>query len=312
MVNETLFRVPESIRMNRINFLGCIKLPIDSAMTERMISDTMHLIDSHCHLLDSQKNGTLDSLLTRAEIAGVQRMISVGTSENDWVPYRELHARKPARIEYTVGLHPSYVDKNWELQVNQISNFFIPPYMPVAFGEIGLDYFHLPKDPVLAGEQILLQEAAFQQQLMLAADLSCPIIIHSREALDASICIIDDSGIDWQRIVFHCFTYDAAAIKRIRERGGRASFTGIVTYKSAHSVREALIAQGIETLMLETDCPYLSPEPKRGQTNEPAYLQHIAAFCAELLQIPYAHFCEQIKRNTEQFYGLHGCSEVTD
>ena len=272
----------------------------------------MQLIDSHCHLLDSQKNGTLDALLARAASAGVQRMISVGTSEKDWVPYRELHAQKPARIENTVGLHPCYVNENWELQVNQISNFFMPPHMPVALGEIGLDYFHLPKDPVLAGEQILLQEAAFKQQLMLAADFDCPIIIHSRQALDASIHIIDASGIDWQRIVFHCFSYDAKAMKRIRKRGGRASFTGIVTYKSAHSVREALIEQGIEALMLETDCPYLSPEPKRGQKNEPAYLQHIAAFCAELLQIPYTHLCEHVKNNTEQFYGLKGVSGMND
>ena len=264
----------------------------------------MQLIDSHCHLMDYQTKGKLKKTLDRASHSGFQRMISVGTSEKDWVPYREVHALKPTCIEYTVGLHPLYVNEDWELQVNQISNFFIPPHMPVAMGEIGLDYFHLPKDPVRAGEQILLQEAAFQQQLMLAADLSCPIIIHSRQALDDCIRIIDASGIDWHRIVFHCFSYDAIAIKRIRERGGRASFTGIVTYKSAHTVREALIEQGPEVLMLETDCPYLSPEPKRGQANEPAYLSHIAALCATLLKIPYIQFCQQIKRNTETFYNL--------
>lgn len=269
-----------------------------------MIAYTMQLIDSHCHLLDYQAKGKLDTIIDHANNSGVERMICVGTSEKDWVPYRELHAEKSTEIEYTVGLHPCYVNEGWELQVNQLSNFFMPPHMPIALGEIGLDYFHLPKDPIQAGEQILLQEAAFQQQLMLAADLSCPIIIHSRQALDDCIRIIDDSNIDWNRIVFHCFSYDAKAIKRIRERGGRASFTGIVTYKSAHTVREALIEQGPEVLMLETDCPYLSPEPKRGQANEPAYLQHIAAFCAELLQIPYAQFCNQVTKNTEQFYGL--------
>ena len=269
-----------------------------------MMSRAMQLIDSHCHLLDYQIEGKLDTIIDRAKNSSVGRMICVGTSEKDWVPYRELRAQNSTCIEYTVGLHPCYVNEDWELQVNQISNFFIPPYMPIALGEIGLDYFHLPKDPVQAGEQILLQEAAFQQQLMLAADLHCPIIIHSRQALDDCIRIIDDSSVDWQRIVFHCFSYDAKAIRRIRERGGRASFTGIVTYKSAHTVREALIEQGLEVLMLETDCPYLSPEPKRGQANEPAYLQHIAAFCAQLLQIPYAQFCDQVTRNTEQFYGL--------
>ena len=264
----------------------------------------MHLIDTHCHLLEYHANGELNAVLERARTSGVERMISVGTSEKDWVSYRELNACQPGCIDYSVGLHPCYVNEDWELQVNQITNFFIPPHTPIAIGEIGLDYFHLPKDPVLAGEQILLQEAAFHQQLELAADLTCPIIVHSRQALDDCIRIIDASGVDWKRIVFHCFSYDANSLKRIRARGGRASFTGIVTYKSAHSVREALIEQGLEVLMLETDCPYLTPVPKRGQTNEPAYLQHIAAFCAELLKIPYTHFCDQVKRNTEQFYGL--------
>jgi len=151
---------------------------------------------------------------------------------------------------------------------------------------------------------ILLQEAAFQQQLMLASELECPIIIHSRDAFAECVQFIDESGIDWQRIVFHCFTYGAEEIAQINHRGGRASFTGIATYKSAHTVREALRQQGIERLMLETDCPYLTPEPHRGKPNEPAYIAHIAERCAEALALSAEELAARSSQNTKDFFNL--------
>ena len=180
----------------------------------------------------------------------------------------------------------------------------MPPYAPVAFGEIGLDYFHLPKDPLQAGEVILMQEAAFRQQLMLASELECPIIIHSRDCFKECVKLIDESGIDWQRIVFHCFTYGPEEMAQIIAFGGRASFTGITTYKSAHTVREALLEQGIERLMLETDCPYLNPEPHRCKSNEPAYLAPIAERCAQALAVPLADLAARTSDNTREFFNL--------
>jgi TatD DNase family protein len=264
----------------------------------------MELIDSHCHLKGFKDKGELEPVLQRARDAGVQRLITVGTSPEDWVPYREMHAAHVGTIDYTVGLHPCYVDADWEAAVSQLSTFFMPPHAPVAFGEIGLDYFHLPKDPVAAGEVILWQEAALRQQLMLACELECPVIIHSRQAFAESVKMIDESGIDWQRIVFHCFTYGAEEIAQINARGGRASFTGITTYKSANNVREALRQQGIEHLMLETDCPYLTPEPHRGKPNEPAYLQHTATRCAEALAMDADALATRTSQNTRDFYNL--------
>jgi TatD DNase family protein len=265
---------------------------------------TMELIDSHCHLKSFKDKGELEPVLQRAENAGVQRFITVGTSPEDWVPYREMHAAYAGRIDYTVGLHPCYVDADWEAAVCQISTFFMPPHAPVAFGEIGLDYFHLPKDPIAAGEVILQQEAAFSQQLMLACELECPVIIHSRQAFAESVKMIDESGIDWKRIVYHCFTYGAEEIAQINERGGRASFTGITTYKSASNVREALRQQGIERLMLETDCPYLAPEPHRGQRNEPAYVRYTAERCAAALALPTEELAARSSATTRKYFDL--------
>ena len=264
----------------------------------------MQLIDSHCHLLGFKDKGELEPALERAAAAGVQRFITVGTSPKDWVPYREMHAAYPGRIDYTVGLHPCYVDAEWHHDVSQISTFFMPPHGPVALGEIGLDYFHLPKDPIQAGETMIYQEEAFRQQLMLASEFDCPVIIHSRNAFDDSLRMIDESGIDWSRIVFHCFTYGPNEVAQVNQRGGRASFTGVVTYKNAPDIRAALRRQGIERLMLETDCPYLTPEPHRGKPNEPAYLADIAKRCAEALAITPDELAARTTNNTTVFFNL--------
>ncbi|MGJ8638336.1 MAG: TatD family hydrolase [Opitutaceae bacterium] len=264
----------------------------------------MDLIDSHCHLKGFKDKGELDSVLSRAADAGVTRFITVGTSPKDWVPYRELSAAHPGKIYYTVGLHPCYVDAEWSDDVANISTFFIPPHAPVALGEIGLDYFHLPKDPVQAGELMIHQEDAFRQQLMLAEELDCPVIIHSRNAFQDTVRMIDDSDVDWARIVFHCYSYGETEIQTINERGGRGSFTGIVTYKNAPEIRDALRSQGIEKLMLETDCPYLTPEPHRGKPNEPAYLANIAERCAEALAISPSELATRTTKNTEAFFNL--------
>jgi len=264
----------------------------------------MEWIDSHCHLQGFQHRNDLEAALRRAADAGVHRLITVGTSPEDWVPYREMHAAHAGTIDYTVGLHPCYVEEGWEDAVGQITPFFMPPHPPVAFGEIGLDYFHLPKDPVQAGEVILDQEAAFRQQLMLASELDCPIIIHSRDCFAECVRLIDESSIDWSRIVFHCFTYGPDEIALINQRGGRASFTGIATYKSAPRVREALRTQGISSLMLETDCPYLTPEPHRGKPNEPAYLPHIGERCSEALAVDLETLAAITSANAKKFFRL--------
>lgn len=264
----------------------------------------MHLIDSHCHLLGFRDKGELEPVLARAAEAGVRRMIAVGTSPKDWVPYREMHANHIGRIDYTVGLHPCYVDADWAEATSQVSTFFMPPHTPVALGEIGLDYFHLPKDPVQAGELIIHQEEAFRQQLSLAGELGCPVIIHSRNAFEDSVRMIDESGVDWSKVVFHCFSYGPDEIAQINQRGGRASFTGIVTYKNAADIREALQLQGIERLMLETDCPYLTPEPHRGKSNEPALITHIAQQCADSLNVDLETLSARTTENTISFFNL--------
>ena len=264
----------------------------------------MSLIDSHCHLESFQKKGDLGATLDRARAEGLEHLVAIGTDTDDWSVYRQLRADYPDFISYTVGMHPCHVDQDWWSQVSALASFFIPPHTPVGLGEIGLDYYHLPNDKTAAAQQVDMQEEAFRHQLDIALQLDCPLVIHSRNAFDDCVRIIDESGVDWRKVVFHCFSEGSEQVKQLNERGGRASFTGIITYKSAESVREAAREQGIERLMIETDCPYLTPVPLRGKPNEPAYLAHIAKFCANLFGMESQAFEERVTANTREFFFL--------
>ena len=230
----------------------------------------MHLIDSHCHLADFYRNGTLDAALERAGTAGVQQFITIGTSTADWSLYRELAAGHPGKIYYTVGLHPSDIEEDWEEQIKQVSKYFSCDTPPVAIGEIGLDHFYLPDSAAEAAVIKDHQKEVFERQLSLASQLGCPVVIHSRKAFDDCVRVIDDSGNDWSKVLFHCFDHGPGGIQAINEFGARGSFTGIITFKNGHSERQAALAQGIDLIMVETDSPYLAPVPKRGKPNEPA------------------------------------------
>ena len=264
----------------------------------------MEWIDSHCHLDGFLKHGTLNGILERARAAGVTQMIAIGTEAEDWSINQDLTQQFPECIHYSVGLHPCYVTEGWSVQVQFLEEYFAHECKPVALGEIGLDYFHLPKDLEAAQELKKQQQAAFEHQLVIAKSFDCPIVIHSRDAFDATIKTLDASGVNWNKVVIHCYSYSAEQIKIINSRGGRASFTGIVTYKNAPKVQKALLEQGVDTLMIETDSPYLTPEPHRGQKNEPAYVSDIGKKCAELFNLELDAFAKKIAENTRTFFGL--------
>lgn len=262
------------------------------------------LIDSHCHLDRFQNKGQLEEVLQRAKEAGIGAIVAIGTSTEDWASYREMSSLRPGFLHYTVGLHPSDVDKNWKEQIEQLAPYFIPPHEAVGLGEMGLDFFHLPKDPVEAASAIQRQEAAFEGQLELALQLDCPIVIHSRNAVKECIAMIDESGVSWERVVFHCWTEGPELCREILRRGGKVSFTGIVTFKNAEPVRESVREVGLDDLMIETDAPFLAPEPKRGKSNEPTYLVHTAQYLSETLKVPYPQLAETTARNTRTFFNL--------
>jgi TatD DNase family protein len=265
----------------------------------------MSLIDTHLHLEPWSRKGTLSGVLARAREAGVEAMITVGTSSEDWALYRDLATAHPGVVHYSVGLHPCHVGENWAGEVAQMAAFWSSTPHPVALGECGLDRFHLPKDPAEAQKIFAWQRAAFAAQLALARELACPLIVHSRGAFKESVEMIDASGVDWARVVFHCFSEGPAEIAELNRRGGRGSFTGILTYKSAAAVREAAKAQGLARLMVETDAPWLAPVPHRGETNEPAYVRHTAAFAAkEIFNVSLDELAATTTASAKAFFGI--------
>lgn len=264
------------------------------------------LIDSHTHLESFARRGELEPVRARARAAGVDVLVTVGTSTEDWDLYAGLEAAAPdGSVRHTAGLHPCSVDERWPEQVGGLEARWRTGPTPVALGECGLDRFHLPREAEEAARVFAWQEAAFTAQLALARRLECPVVVHSRGAFRECVAHVDASGVDWSRVVFHCFTEGPAEMAELTRRGGRGSFTGILTYKNAADVRAAARAQGLERLMLETDAPYLTPVPLRGQPNEPAFLRHTAAYAAaEVFGVSLDELAAVTSANVRRWLGL--------
>jgi TatD DNase family protein len=265
----------------------------------------MGLIDTHTHLESFARKGTLPAILTRAKEAGLDAMITIGTSPDDWSLYRDTARENSGLVYYTVGLHPCSVDVKWKEAFAGLESYWQEPHAPVALGECGLDRFHLPKDAEEAERILAWQRDAFSAQLLFAKQLGCPVVVHSRGAFQECVDMIDASGIDWTRVVFHCFTEGAVEMNELIHRGGYGSFTGILTYKTAESVRVAARVQGLERFMVETDAPYLTPMPHRGKPNEPAFVRHTAEFAAtEVFGVRVEDLISTSTANARRFFRI--------
>ncbi len=273
-------------------------------------------------------------VLDRALAAGIEQLITVATDAADAALYYDLAEQFPGRLFSTVGLHPCHVAEDWEAQVDALAGLWatyrprrnshpsrvpenpvpltppepaptpLPPPTVVAYGEIGLDNFHLPSGLAERETVRQRQQAAFRTQLTMIRDDTLPVVIHSRQAAAEVVAEIDAAGLDWQRVVLHCFTDGPEELAPVMERGGRASFTGVLTFKAAHAVRAAALLQGLDRLMLETDSPYLAPEPVRGRPCEPAYLAHTAACAATLFGLSMAEIATITTANARAFFRL--------
>ena len=263
------------------------------------------LIDTHTHLESFARKGMLPGTLARAKQAGVDALVTIGTSTDDWELYRGLAEQNPGFVHYSAGLHPCSVEAGWERQVAQLEALWSSATKPVALGECGLDRFHLPKDPAEAERIFASQQAAFRWQLALAKRLGCPVVVHSRGAFRECIELVDASGVDWTRVAFHCFTEGEPEMRELVRRGGFGSFTGILTYKTAEAVRAAARAQGLARFMVETDAPYLTPMPHRGKPNEPAYVRLTAEFAAvEVFDVPFEELARTTSDAARRFFGI--------
>ena len=260
----------------------------------------MNIIDSHCHLDEFVNEGTLHAILTRAKNAYVSHLIAIGTDATDSQLYSEL-AKKHNNIDYTVGIHPCYSTDNFDIK--EIEKVLLKSEKkPVAIGEIGLDFNKL--DEQNAEKIKTAQKILFESQVNIAKQYNLPVVIHSREAFDSTLKIIHNSQIDGKNFIIHCFTYGESEAKQFLDFGTYLSFSGIVTYKNAKNIQQALKYAPLDKILIETDCPYLSPTVHRGKQNEPSFLRETAIFAASLLKISEEKFSRITYENTMKALNL--------
>lgn len=254
------------------------------------------MIDTHCHLTDSRLAAQLDAVIDRARAAGVNQLITIGTDLDDARAAIALCRDRP-NVRCAVGIHPNYTQHAKVEDVAQLRDLQADPAV-VALGEMGLDYFHKFADRAH-------QARLFEAQMALAAEFARPVVIHSREAIDDTLAIM--KAFPAVRGVFHCFTGTAPEADRILAAGHWISFTGPVTYKKNDALRDVVRRVPADRLMVETDAPYLSPEPVRGhKVNEPAFVMHTARKVAEVRGVSLEALDELSTANANRFFdGLH-------
>ena len=244
------------------------------------------LIDTHAHLDFPEYDIDRDEVVKRAEEAGVRYIITVGTDVGKAQECIEIAGTHP-NVFASVGMHPHYADGLTEAVWRQIRELSESDKV-VAIGEVGLDYYRNESSKEA-------QIALFRKMLYLSRERDLPVIIHCREAFDDVLDILRDFGSrEKLKGVVHCFSGTAAEAAECLRLGLHISFTGNITFKKAEGLREVAREVPIEKMLLETDCPYLAPVPKRGKRNEPAYVVHTARFLAELKGLAY----EDVARNT--------------
>ena len=257
--------------------------------------------DTHAHLDYPDYAKDLIEVIARAEAAGIVRFISIGTSLASSERAIQLAERFPA-IYAAVGCHPTEaMEAAGDLRPS-LRQLAAHPKV-VAIGETGLDYYRLPSVNPGVTDEVYKQRQAevFQQQLEVAAECGLNCIIHQRASFDDTLAQLKPFATRL-RGVFHCFGESVERMQQIFAMGSLVSFTGIVTFKNAKNVREAVAGAPLGKFMLETDCPYLAPVPFRGQRCEPAYVKEVSEAVAQVKGCSLAELSEATNRTAQEFF----------
>lgn len=268
----------------------------------------MEWIDSHAHLLDPAFEADREDLLTRVlPAAHIIKSVEIGCAPQEWQPALDLATHYPQLVSAVIGVHPEYAP------------LFTPQLLPVyqqllqdkrvgAVGEVGLDYTCLD---VSSKEQ---QQALFVQMIACADQVQKPLVLHvRREGEDYAAYADCFAALDreWQQHtsrpysgVLHCFCARYEEAKQALDRGMLLGINGCFTYKKNEYIREAVKKAGADKIILETDCPYLAPQGKRGTRNDPSNIAQIAQFVADYLEVPLDKLAQLTTAQTKKLYGL--------
>lgn len=249
----------------------------------------MFLVDSHCHLdmLDlTPDGGDLNKVIERAKANGVNYFLNVCVSLRDFPAVLKIAKTYPF-ISASVGLHPN--DQEEEADANLLIGLAQDEKV-IAIGETGLDYFRSTGD-------LEWQKQRFRAHIAAAKAVQKPLIVHTRDAKDDTIRLMQEERANEAGGVMHCFTEDWDIAKKALDMNFYISLSGIVTFKSARTVQEVASRVPLDRLLIETDSPYLAPDPYRGKPNEPAYVRYTAEYIAKLRNLSLDALAEQTTQN---------------
>jgi len=260
----------------------------------------MTLIDSHCHIDGEAFDADRDEVVQRARDAGVAVMLNIGTGDphSDDFTKAVSVAEKYENVYASLGVHPHDAKLYNDDAEKHLVELTRSPKV-IAWGEIGLDFYydHSPRD---------VQREVFRRQIRKAGELDLPIIIHSRDADDETVDILKEecSADSFPGGIMHCFGGTAAMAEELMKLGFLISFAGNVTFKKAENLRDAARVVPLDKLLVETDCPFLTPIPFRGKRNEPAFVEHTARFLADFYGIEFEALATATTQNFLQFFNL--------
>ncbi len=262
------------------------------------LTKSMQLVDTHVHLNFDSFAPDIEEVAQNWRSAGVVRLVHSCVEPAEFDDIRALADRFP-EISFAVGLHPLDVEKWTAESAQQILTLAQSDDRVVAIGEMGLDFFK--------ADNQALQEEVFYGQLLIAHQLNLPVIIHCRDAAARMAELLRSFWAEQGPVhgVMHCWSGTPEETKWFLDLGFYISFSGIVTFKSAVQVQASAQMVPDERILIETDCPFLSPVPKRGERrNQPAYVRHVAEQVAQLRQVPLESLAAQTTRNACQLFNL--------
>ena len=253
------------------------------------------LIDSHAHLEMKDFDKDRNRVIARAVEAGVRHIITVATTIPDGHKALDI-AQKNESVFLSIGIHPHEAKDIREGDYAELRSLSKEKKV-VAFGEIGLDFYrnHSPRQ---------VQLARFRELLRLGKDLQLPIILHDRDAHEEILKILKEERNGRWRGVFHCFSGDVPLAKKVIQMGFFISIPGTVTFSKATTQQEVVRCIPLEKILLETDCPYLAPEPYRGKRNEPAFIRNTAEKVASLKSLSFEDVCRITSLNARALFGI--------
>lgn len=252
--------------------------------------------DTHSHIHFKNEFPDVEEIFSRALAAGVTRQIIVGcTVEDSYIALDFVKKHRDYRLWSTLGVHPHNANE-WNSGIrDRFRTTVLAEKKVVALGELGLDYFRnfQPKD---------VQIKAYREQLLLAKELDLPVVVHVRDAWDDALGILKETGNS--KVILHCFTGQAEQARICWERGHHVSFSGVLTYPKNGYLRDVAKEAPKELMLIETDCPYLTPQVLRGKRNEPAFVVETAKVLAEARGVSLQLIGDQTTLNARKLFGI--------